>query len=78
MKNLRYSIAKRRLYIIPLKDSKVKQFKSCMETGKTGTVIKMENEQESVWTTAKTVEEFLKEQSIVLNEHDEVQPSLRY
>ncbi len=46
-----------------------------METSKTGTVIKREWT-EAVWTTAETVEDLLKEQRIVLNEHDEVQPSL--
>ena len=35
-----------------------------------------DNEKKTIWTTAKTVEEFLKEQSITLNEHDQVQPSL--
>lgn len=34
------------------------------------------NEEKKVWTTADTVEEFLKEQQISLNEHDKVQPKL--
>ena len=34
-----------------------------------------DNEKKTVWTTAETVEDFLKEQKIILNEHDEVQPS---
>lgn len=34
------------------------------------------NEKKQVWTTAKTVGDFLKEQSISLNEHDKVQPEI--
>jgi uncharacterized protein YabE (DUF348 family) len=34
------------------------------------------NEKKQVWTTADTVEEFLKEQKITLNEHDKVQPAI--
>ena len=36
--------------------------------------ITQKNSEETVWTTAQTVEGFLKEQNIFLNEHDEVKP----
>ena len=36
--------------------------------------ITQKDSEQTVWTTEQTVEEFLKEQNIALNEHDEVKP----
>ena len=63
-------------YVFPTKDSKVTNNLEIVWKPAKQVQLSKENEQESVWTTAETVEDFLKEQSIVLNEHDEVQPSL--
>src|SRR3954466_6067984 len=63
-------------YVSPTEDSKVtNNLKIVWEPAKQVQLSK-ENGKESIWTTSKTVKDFLKEQSIVLNEHDEVQPSL--
>ena len=63
-------------YVSPTEDSKVKNNLKIVWKQAKQVQLSKENEKESIWTTAKTVEEFLKEQNIVLNEHDEVQPSL--
>ena len=63
-------------YVSPTEDSKVTNNLKIVWKPAKQVQLSKENEKESVWTTSKTVKDFLKEQSIVLNEHDEVQPSL--
>ena len=63
-------------YVSPTEDSKVTNNLKIVWKPAKQVQLSNENEKKLVWTTAKTVKDFLKEQSIVLNEHDEVQPSL--
>ena len=63
-------------YVSPTEDSKVTNNLKIVWKPAKQVQLSKENEKDSVWTTSKTVKDFLKEQSIILNEHDEVQPSL--
>ncbi len=63
-------------YVSPTEDSKVTNNLKIVWKPAKQVQLSKENEKESIWTTSKTVKDFLKEQSIILNEHDEVQPSL--
>ncbi|MFE8704023.1 ubiquitin-like domain-containing protein [Cytobacillus sp. FJAT-54145] len=63
-------------YVFPSIDTKVKDnLKVEWKPAKQVQMVEG-NEKKTVWTTADTVEEFLKEQKISLNEHDKVQPEL--
>ncbi|MCQ6276706.1 DUF348 domain-containing protein [Bacillus sp. V3B] len=61
-------------YVSPSRDSKVTNNSKIVWKPAKQVQLSKENEKESVWTTAETVEDFLKEQNIVLNEHDQVKP----
>lgn len=62
-------------YLYPNADSKVKDhLKVVWKQAKQVTIVK-NNERKTVWTTAGTVYELLKEQKINWNEHDEISPS---
>ena len=63
-------------YVSPTEDSKVTNNLKIVWKPAKQVQLSKENEKDSIWTTSKTVKDFLKEQSIILNEHDEVQPSL--
>jgi uncharacterized protein YabE (DUF348 family) len=63
-------------YVSPTEDSKVTNNLKIVWKPAKQVQLSKENEKDSVWTTSKTVKDFLKEQNIILNEHDEVQPSL--
>jgi uncharacterized protein YabE (DUF348 family) len=39
-------------------------------------VLNVDGKKKSVWTTAKTVEQFVKEQQLTLNDHDVIKPGL--
>ncbi|MEK4145813.1 ubiquitin-like domain-containing protein [Robertmurraya sp. FSL W8-0741] len=63
-------------YVSPSADTKVKDnLKVEWKPAKQVQMVK-ENEKKQVWTTANTVEEFLKEQNVSLNEHDKIQPKI--
>jgi uncharacterized protein YabE (DUF348 family) len=61
-------------YVFPSKDSKITNDLEIVWKQAKQVQLSKEDKQESVWTTAKTVEDFLKEQNIVLNEYDHVKP----
>jgi len=64
-------------YVFPSANTKVKDnLKVVYKPAKQVQMVK-DNEKKAVWSTADTVEEFLKEQNIVLNEHDKVTPDLK-
>ena len=64
-------------YVSPTEDSKVTNNLKVVWKPAKQVQLANEDKKESIWTTSNTVEDFLKEQSIVLNEHDVVQPSLK-
>ena len=60
---------------LPTVNTKVKNnLKIVWKPAKQVQIVK-DNEKKTIWTTARTVAEFLKEQKIALNEHDQVSPS---
>ncbi|WP_338471263.1 ubiquitin-like domain-containing protein [Niallia sp. XMNu-256] len=61
-------------HVTPTKDSKVTNNMEIVWKPAKQVQLTQENGKTSVWTTAQTVDGFLKEQNIVLNEHDEIQP----
>lgn len=61
-------------YLVPSKDSRITDDLKVVWKPAKQVQFLNENEKESVWTTAKTVGDFLKEKNIVLNEHDQVKP----
>ena len=61
-------------YIHPSLDSKVKDEAKVVWNPAKQVQLENDNQKRFVWTTAITVEEFLEEQKIVLNEHDKVHP----
>ena len=63
-------------YVSPTEDSKVTNNLKVVWKPAKQVQLSRENEKESIWTTSKTVKDFLREQGIVLNEHDVVKPSL--
>ena len=64
-------------YVSPTEDSKVTNNLKVVWKPAKQVQLANEDKKESIWTTSNTVEDFLKEQNIVLNEHDVVQPSLK-
>ncbi len=62
-------------YLHPAATAKVKNNQKVVWTQAKQVHIVKGNEKKTVWTTAATVEELLKEQEIVLNEHDEISQS---
>lgn len=61
-------------YLHPKANTKVKdRLKVVWKQAKQVTIVK-DNEKNTIWTTAETVAEALKEQNIVLNEHDKLSP----
>ena len=63
-------------YVSPTEDSKVTNNLKVVWKPAKQVQLSRENGKESIWTTSETVKDFLREQSIVLNEHDVVKPSL--
>jgi uncharacterized protein YabE (DUF348 family) len=63
-------------YVSPTEDSKVTNDLKIVWKPAKQVQLSKDSEKESIWTTAETVKDFLREQSIVLNEHDVVKPSL--
>jgi len=62
-------------YVYPTKDSKVTNNLKVVWKPAKQVHLSKENGKESIWTTSETVKDFLKEQKIVLNEHDQVKPN---
>ncbi len=63
-------------YVFPSENTKVKDnLKVVYKPAKQVQMVK-DTEEKAVWSTADTVEEFLKEQEIILTEHDKVTPDL--
>jgi uncharacterized protein YabE (DUF348 family) len=63
-------------YVFPSANTKVKDnLKVVYKPAKQVQMVK-DTEEKAVWSTAETVEEFLKEQEIILTEHDKVTPDL--
>ncbi|WP_462411318.1 ubiquitin-like domain-containing protein [Neobacillus sp. Marseille-QA0830] len=61
-------------YLYPKAASKVKDdLRVVWMQAKQVTIVK-DNEKKTIWTTAETVAEALKEQNIILNDHDQVSP----
>lgn len=61
-------------YLSPSADAKVKDNQVIVWKQAKQVKIVQDNEKKTIWTTAGTVAELLKEQQIVLNEHDEISP----
>ena len=61
-------------YVFPTTNSKVKNNLAIVWKPAKQVQIVKENEKKTVWTTAETVAELLKQQNIVLNEHDQISP----
>lgn len=63
-------------FVSPSMDTKIQEnLQVVWEQGKQVLMVK-DHEEKKVWTTAKTVGEFLKEQNITVNEHDKLQPAV--
>ncbi|WP_243292605.1 G5 and 3D domain-containing protein [Bacillus sp. FJAT-47783] len=63
-------------YISPSKDAKVLDNMSVIYKKAKPIQITVNEERRTIWTTAETVEELLKEESISFNEHDKIEPAL--
>ncbi|MCM3694202.1 G5 and 3D domain-containing protein [Neobacillus niacini] len=61
-------------YLSPSADAKVKDNQEIVWKQAKQVKIVQDNEKKTIWTTAGTVAELLKEQKIVLNEQDEISP----
>ncbi|WHY00804.1 G5 and 3D domain-containing protein [Neobacillus sp. DY30] len=61
-------------YLSPSADAKVKDNQNIVWKQAKQVQIVLDNEKKTIWTTAGTVAELLKEQQIVLNEQDELSP----
>jgi uncharacterized protein YabE (DUF348 family) len=61
-------------YVHPSKDSKITNNLKVVWKQAKQLQLSTQDKKEAVWTTAKTVEDFLKEQNIALNEYDQVKP----
>lgn len=64
-------------YLYPLATAKVKDNQKIVWKQAKQVQIVKDNEKKTIWTTADTVAELLKEQKIVLKEQDEISPSLK-
>ncbi|MDQ0157790.1 uncharacterized protein YabE (DUF348 family) [Robertmurraya andreesenii] len=63
-------------YVSPSENTKVKNNQKIVWKPAKQVQMVQGNEKKQIWTTAKTVEAFLKEQNISLSEHDKVQPTV--
>lgn len=61
-------------HVAPRKDTPISNDMNIVWRPAKQVQITEKDSEQTVWTTAQTVEEFLKEQNIALNEHDEVKP----
>lgn len=61
-------------YLYPKVNTKVKDHLKIVWKQANQVHIAKDNEKKTIWTTARTVAEFLKEQKIILNEHDQLSP----
>ncbi|MCL6571787.1 MAG: ubiquitin-like domain-containing protein [Bacillus sp. (in: Bacteria)] len=61
-------------YLFPKENTKVKDHLKIVWKQANQVYITKDNEKKTIWTTASTVAEFLKEQKIILNEHDQLSP----
>jgi uncharacterized protein YabE (DUF348 family) len=61
-------------YLSPSADAKVRDNQNIVWKQAKQVQMVKDNEKKTIWTTAGTVAELLKEQKIVLNEHDEISP----
>lgn len=61
-------------YLLPSKDTRVTDNLKVVWKSAKQVQLSTINEEKAIWTTALTVEEFLKEQSIEINEFDQVKP----
>lgn len=61
-------------YLFPSKDSRVTDNLKVVWKSAKQVQLSTVNEEKTIWTTAMTVKEFLKEQNITINEHDQVKP----
>ena len=61
-------------YLSPKANTKVKDHLKVVWKQANQVHIVKDNEKKTIWTTAATVAELLKEQKIVLNEHDQISP----
>lgn len=63
-------------HVTPKKDSRISDHMKIVWKPAKQVQLTQDTEQKSVWTTADTVEDFLKEQKVVLNEHDQLKPEM--
>ena len=61
-------------YVHPSLTTKVKNNLQIMWEPAKQVQVTQDNEEKIIWTTAKTVDDLLKEQKIELNEHDQIEP----